>query len=79
MPLLEFHEVHSRCATASNPETSSSAEEPPEKDDDEDYDDEETQDWVKENHSAEESPSGVSNITGNPEHALKRHPFVVTR
>lgn len=76
MPLLEFHEVHSRCATASNPETSSSAEEPPEKDD---YDDEETQDWVKENHSAEESPSGVSNITGNPEHALKRHPFVVTR
>ncbi|KAJ7245094.1 hypothetical protein C8J57DRAFT_1524589 [Mycena rebaudengoi] len=85
MPLLEFHEVGSRCANSTNPETSSVENEiTQERSDDDDDDDEDGEGKeiqrkaVAKVHTAT-APLGVSDITQFPEHALKRHPFVVTR
>ncbi|KAJ6562522.1 hypothetical protein B0H19DRAFT_1248232 [Mycena capillaripes] len=73
MPLLEFHEFRSKCATASSREKSASSEEVVIKQSDDDEEDQ------VEKHVVQVIPSGVSDITKYPEHAVKRHPFVVTR
>ncbi|KAF7344378.1 hypothetical protein MSAN_01918800 [Mycena sanguinolenta] len=79
MPLLEFHEFGSKC-TKSEPilETNSTDEEAlsdgNDEDDEEYY---EEQEQVQKDTTGE--PPGVSDISKYPEHALKRHPFVVTR
>ncbi|KAJ6537787.1 hypothetical protein B0H19DRAFT_1240499 [Mycena capillaripes] len=82
MPLLEFHELGSKCASSSNPETPSVENEithnQNDDDDDEDGDGEVQRQTVAKAHVAT-APLGISDIALYPEHALKRHPFVVTR
>ncbi|KAJ6588607.1 hypothetical protein B0H19DRAFT_212203 [Mycena capillaripes] len=78
IPLLEFHELRSKCvntSNTSNSETSPSETEVVNKDDD----GEDAEDQEEDNNVPEVIPSGVSDIERYPEHALKRHPFVVTR
>ncbi|KAJ7471928.1 hypothetical protein FB451DRAFT_311308 [Mycena latifolia] len=82
IPLLEFHEIRSKCANDSNSDISPDPVEEKEDDVDEDGADgdedeaEDESDEVKDNDA--DSP-GISNIEKNPDHAVKRHPFVVTR
>ncbi|KAF7360594.1 hypothetical protein MVEN_00790800 [Mycena venus] len=84
-PLLEFHEIGSKCANTSNLGTSPEEEEEipieekADEDEDDDEDDEEAQDRVKAKVNTTEPTRGWSDIRKFPEHALKRHPFVVTR
>ncbi|KAF7360598.1 hypothetical protein MVEN_00791200 [Mycena venus] len=84
-PLLEFHEIGSKCANTSNLETSPEEEEEipikekTDEDEDDDEDDEEVQDRVKTKVNTTEPTRGWSDIQKFPEHVLKRHPFVVTR
>ncbi|KAF7344379.1 hypothetical protein MSAN_01919000 [Mycena sanguinolenta] len=79
MPMLEFHEFGSKC-TKSEPilETDSADEvalSDGNNEDDEEYYEEQEQ--VQKDTTGE--PPGVSDISKYPEHASKRHPFVVTR
>ncbi|KAF8205408.1 hypothetical protein K438DRAFT_1932226 [Mycena galopus ATCC 62051] len=82
MSLLEFHPFGSKCAESPDVETPSDDSEDPmadkeiQKDDDED--DEKEENYVEEEDNSV-GPLGVSDISKYPEHALKRHPFVVTR
>ncbi|KAF7328888.1 hypothetical protein MVEN_02518500 [Mycena venus] len=71
MPLLEFNEFPSKCATDTSKKKL-------DKDDD---DDDESDDWTED---SDDRPVGrwalgVSDIAKNPQHAVKRHPFIVTR
>ncbi|KAJ7331519.1 hypothetical protein DFH08DRAFT_940114 [Mycena albidolilacea] len=68
-PLLEFHEI-GREEDVILKENA---------DDEDDDDEEEVQDRVEEKFHTYEGPRGISDIPRYPEHALKRHPFVVTR
>ncbi|KAJ7119609.1 hypothetical protein C8R44DRAFT_788507 [Mycena epipterygia] len=74
IPLLEFHEIRSKCANGSDSKISQLSNQ---KVNDEDYDDEE--DPEDEADGNDDDTWGVSNIAKNPQHAVKRHPFVVTR
>lgn len=86
VPLLEFHAFRSKCADAQDSETASQ-EEISEKEDGEDEDDGEDSEEpptfkVVVNTGGSSSSSqhpDVSDIAKHPEHAVKRHPFVVTR
>ncbi|KAF8147742.1 hypothetical protein K438DRAFT_1867249 [Mycena galopus ATCC 62051] len=73
MPLLEFHEYQSKCAKKKG----DSDKQLP---DDNDADDE-TDDLTEYNDDGMGGrwASGVSDITRNPDHAVMRHPFILTR
>ncbi|KAK7028330.1 hypothetical protein R3P38DRAFT_3394488 [Favolaschia claudopus] len=67
MPLLEFHEYRSKCS----PRKSTEDDDENESDESDDLEDDDARSnrWV----------SVVSDISKNPLHAVKRHPFVLTR
>ncbi|KAJ6510568.1 hypothetical protein C8R45DRAFT_964526 [Mycena sanguinolenta] len=65
MPLLEFHEFRSKCKKSNSKKA------------DGDEDDDETDDW--ELHDRGRFHAGISDIARNPQHAVMRHPFVLTR
>ncbi|KAJ7119545.1 hypothetical protein C8R44DRAFT_921775 [Mycena epipterygia] len=74
IPLLEFHEIHSKCTNNSDseiPKLSSQQIEDEENDAEEGDEDEAVGNGVE--------VKGVSDIVKHPQHAVKRHPFVVTR
>ncbi|KAJ6558139.1 hypothetical protein B0H19DRAFT_1150066 [Mycena capillaripes] len=75
MPLLEFHEFRSKCAKSDDSKNSG------QKLDEEDNDDGDEADWVDidDGNDFRGHSAAVSDIAKNPEHAVKRHPFVVTR
>jgi hypothetical protein len=80
MPLLEFHEFGSKCTNSTDSDTSSSEDKPADdKNNENDEDEDEEENHVEEKDDTAGSPLGVSDIAKYPEHALKRHPFIVTR
>ncbi|KAJ7910040.1 hypothetical protein B0H13DRAFT_617333, partial [Mycena leptocephala] len=82
-PLLEFHEIDSKCTNTSSLKRSSEEKEDvilkENADEEDDDDEEEVQDRVEEKFHTYDGPRGISDIPRYPEHALKRHPFIVTR
>ncbi|KAJ7315037.1 hypothetical protein DFH08DRAFT_425650 [Mycena albidolilacea] len=80
MPLLEFHEFGSKCTNSTDSDTSSSEDKPGDDQNNENNEDEdEEENHIEEKDDTAGGPLGVSDIAKYPEHALKRHPFVVTR
>ncbi|KAJ6495433.1 hypothetical protein C8R45DRAFT_1095066 [Mycena sanguinolenta] len=69
MPLLEFHEFGSKCAESPILQTHSAQDKDP-------FSDEKNQNDGEYDDGAE---PGISDVLKYPEHALKRHPFVVAR
>ncbi|KAJ6491578.1 hypothetical protein DFH09DRAFT_1453217 [Mycena vulgaris] len=83
IPLLEFHEIRSKCANDSGTEISENLKPQTEDkgddaDEEEDEEEEEAKE-IQESVEVDEDSLTVSNITKNPLHAVKRHPYVVTR
>ncbi|KAJ7119542.1 hypothetical protein C8R44DRAFT_177044 [Mycena epipterygia] len=74
IPLLEFYEIHSKCANGSDSEIPKLSSQQVE---DEGNDAEEGDENEAVGNSVE--VPGVSDIAKFPQHAVKRHPFVVTR
>lgn len=73
MPLLEFHEFRSKCANGGDSKKSDQQHEEDNYDDDEDFNE------LDDDADFRGHWAVVSDIKKNPEHAVKRHPFVVTR
>ncbi|KAJ7262642.1 hypothetical protein B0H12DRAFT_1231091 [Mycena haematopus] len=72
MPLLEFHEFRSKCAKKSDSDQQLNLE-------DNDDDDDETEGWAEHSRVPGHFYGGVSDIARNPQDAVMRHPFVLTR
>jgi hypothetical protein len=72
MPLLEFHEYRSKCAKGGDSENSGKQN---------DNDDDDVDDWT--DYGDDKFPGrwnpSISDIANNPQHAVKRHPFILTR
>ncbi|KAJ7302358.1 hypothetical protein DFH08DRAFT_74267 [Mycena albidolilacea] len=72
MPLLEFHEYRSKCAKGGGSDNSGKQD---------DNDDDDVDDWT--DYGDDKFPGrwnpGISDIANNPQHAVKRHPFILTR
>ncbi|KAJ7792321.1 hypothetical protein B0H14DRAFT_2931666 [Mycena olivaceomarginata] len=80
MPLLEFHEFGSKCTNSTDSDISSSEDKmADEKNSEDDEDEDEEVNRVEDKDDTAGGPLGVSDIAKYPEHALKRHPFIVTR
>ncbi|KAJ7471940.1 hypothetical protein FB451DRAFT_1251471 [Mycena latifolia] len=78
MPLLEFHEIRSKCTNDSESTISRDSGQHVE-DKDKDADDDDDYDEPEEIDGRGHDISVVSDMTKYPQHAVKRHPFVVTR
>ncbi|KAJ7619338.1 hypothetical protein FB45DRAFT_1033201 [Roridomyces roridus] len=79
IPLLEFHEIGSRCGDPAASSVEAATVTVKEMNEDDDEDDEEEQIPVPAKAPVASAPAGISNTVRYPEHAFKRHPFVVAR
>jgi hypothetical protein len=79
MPLLEFHEFDSECTNSTDSDTSSSEDKMADEKNGEDDEHEDEVNRVEDKDDTAGGPLRVSNIAKYPEHALKRHPFIMTR
>ncbi|KAJ6495455.1 hypothetical protein C8R45DRAFT_1095087 [Mycena sanguinolenta] len=77
IPLLEFHEFGSKCTESEPILDTNSADEDALSDGNNDDDEDEEHEEVEKDTTG--GPPSVSDILKYPEHALKRHPYVMTR
>ncbi|KAJ6491584.1 hypothetical protein DFH09DRAFT_1377219 [Mycena vulgaris] len=75
IPLLEFHEVRSKC-NSSTPEISEKSGQQAEDEENDADEEEDESDGIEDRGN---DILAVSDIAKHPQHAVKRHPFVVTR